>query len=336
MFRLFFIISITLFFSGCAQKVYIQALIPANVTDMANNKKVAVGEFKNDSTGLSTKVESNIASYMLNGKKYFEVLNRKNIDQIIKEQKLQSSDLIDEKTAIRVGKIVGAQAIINGQETSSSAKEGKYKEKRKRCKKYSKEKKECVKYEYYTVTCHTTDATLSANINILALESASVIHSDYFTKRYKANSCKNYGDILNSVQALQSLSKTIAYEFVSQLAPKYVHFRVTLLDDIDLDASDEQEKKLENALKYIEAKRMDKAELILSDLLDEFEGQSYVVAYNLAVVKEAFGKYQEAKNLYDLSDEIANEPIDEINAAVIRIKKIIKDKNEAKRQIDAS
>lgn len=322
-------------FSGCAQKVYIKALSPASVTEMANNKKVAVGKFKNDTTGLSAKVESNIASYKLEGKKYFQVVNRKDIDKILEEQKLQSSDFIDEKTTTRIGKIIGAQAIINGEVITATGKEGKYVETRKRCKKYSKEKKECIKYEYYKVLCHKTDSTLSANINILDVESGSVIHSDHFTKRYKADSCKKYGDILNSNEALSSLSEIIANDFVNKLAPKYVYFKVLLLDEIELDSSYKQDDMLDNALKYIEAKRMDKAEIILTDLLDAFDGQSYVLAYDLGVVKESIGKYQEAKNLYSLADEITNEPIDEINTALLRINRIIKDKHEAKRQIDA-
>ena len=333
--KLISIIFAILFFSGCAQKVQIKALAPAKVGEMASKKKVAISKFKNDKVGLSGKVESKIASYKLDRQKYFTVVSRKDIDKVLKEQRLQSSEHMDEKTTTRVGKIIGAQAIVNGEITTANGKNGSYTEKRKRCVKYNKEKKECSRYEYYTVTCKTTDATVSANINIVGVESASVIYGESFRKSYKADSCRTYKRILNSREALEKLSSNIAHAFVSQLTPTYIYFKVTLLDEIEFDVSSTQEKKLENALKYIEVNRMDKAESILNVLLDELDGRSYVVAYDLGVVLEARGKFNEAKDMYALADEIASEPIEELNIAINRIDDLISKKDEAIRQIDA-
>ncbi|MCW8838103.1 MAG: CsgG/HfaB family protein [Thiovulaceae bacterium] len=335
MIKFFLIGLVVLFMSGCAQKVQIRALAPAKVGEMANNKTVAVSKFKSDKVGLSGKIESKIASHKLDRKKYFKVVSRKDIDKVLKEQKLQSSELMDEKTTTRVGKIVGAQAIINGEVTTASGKSGSYKEKRKRCKKYDKKAKECVKYEYYIVRCNTTEATVAANINIVGVESASVIYGNSFRKSYQADSCRTFRRVLSTNEAIESLSASIANEFVGNLTPKYIYFKVELLDEIEFDASSKQEKKLENALKYIEANRMDKAEEILNVLLDEFDGRSYVIAYDLGVVKEARGKFDEAKNMYSLADEISTEPIEELNNALIRIDDLISKRDEAIRQIDA-
>ncbi len=231
--------------------------------------------------------------------------------------------------------MIGAEAIINGEITTAHGTSGSYTERRKRCKKYNKEKKECVRYEYYYVRCNTTKATLASNINIVSVESGSVIHGESYNKNYEADSCKTYRRVLSPNEALQRLSDGIAYEFVSKLTPKYIYFQVALLDEIELDATSKQEDKLENALKYIEANRIDKAEQILEELLDEFDGRSYVVAYNLAVVKEAGGKFDEAKNLYSLADEITQEPVDELNEALVRIDDLIAKRDEALRQLDA-
>ena len=325
----------TLLISGCAQKVQIRALAPAKVSEMASKKKVAISKFKNDRVGLSGKIETKIASHKLDRKKYFTVVSRRDIDKILKEQKLQSSELMDEQTTTRVGKVIGAQAIINGEVTTASGKSGTYTERRKRCKKYDKKKKECVKYEYYTVRCNTTEATVAANINIVGVERGSVIYGDSYTKSYKADSCKSFGRVLSSSEALERLSNNIAYEFVAKLTPKYIYFKVALLDEIEFEASSEQETKLENALKYIEANRIDKAEELLTILLDEFDGRSYVVAYDLGVVKEASGKFDEAKNMYELADSLSSEPIEELNTALVRIDDLISKRDEAIRQIDA-
>lgn len=324
-----------IFISGCAQKVKIKALTPAKVSEMAYNKKIAISKFRNDKVGLSGKIESRIASHKLDGKKYFTIVSRRDIDKILKEQKLQSSDFIDEKTTTRVGRMIGAETIINGEVTTAKGTSGTYRERRKRCKRYNKEKKECVRYEYYIVRCNTTKATVSSNINIVSVEDTSVIHGESYTKNYEADSCRTFRRVLSSNEALERLSENIAYEFVSTLTPRYIYFEVELLDDIEFDSTSKQDDKLENALKYIEANRMDKAEQLLSELLDEFDGRSYVVAYNLGVVKEARAKLNEAKNLYYLADEISQEPVDELNQALVRIDDLISKRDEAIRQIDA-
>jgi len=333
-FSLLFLMALLI--NGCAQKVQIKALTPAAVSEMSHNKKVAISSFKSDIVGLSGKIESNIASHKLNGKKYFTVVSRRDIDKVLKEQKLQSSEFIDEKTTTRVGKMIGAEAIINGEVTTARGISDAYTQRRKHCIKYDKEKKKCVKYRYYSIRCNTTNATVSANINIVSVESSSIIHGESYTKSYEADSCQTYRRILSPSEALQRLSQSIAYDFVSKLTPKYIYFSVSLLDDIEFDTTSKQDKKLQNALKYIEANRIDKAEQILTELLDEFDGRSYVIAYDLGVVKEASGKFDEAKNLYYLADDISNEPIEELNEAIVRIDDLISKREEAVRQIDAN
>lgn len=127
-----------LLLSGCSQKVQIRALAPAEIGEMASKKNVAVSSFKYDKIGLSGKIESKIASQKLNRKRYFNVVSRKDINKVINEQKLQGSELMDESTTTRVGKLIGAQAMINGEVTSAIAKDGKYSKKKKRCKEYDK------------------------------------------------------------------------------------------------------------------------------------------------------------------------------------------------------
>lgn len=333
-FKILYVVFIVLFFNACSQKVLIKAIAPAEVGAMATKKKVAISEFKRDRVGLSGKIESKIASHKLDRKKYFTVVSRRDIDKVLNEQKLQSSELMDEETTTRVGKIIGAQAIVNGEITTASGKDGMYLDKRKRCEKYDDAKK-CIKYKTHYVKCTTSEASLIGNINIVNIETASIIYGESFNKNYKGNTCKNSRNFLKKKQALEKLSTSIANEFVYKLVPSYVYFRVTLLDEIEFDVSNKQEQKLKNALEYINSGRMDKAEKILTMLLDEFDGNSYVLAYDLGVVKESLGKYDEAKNLYSLADEISSKPVQELNIALNRIDDVIVKRDEANGQINA-
>jgi len=335
--------------TGCAQKVRIKALNPAEVGAMASKKKVAVSEFKNDKIGLSGKIEAEIARQKLDKKRYFTVLSRKDMNKIIAEQKLQSSEMMNEATAAKIGKVIGAQAIISGEVASANAESGSYQEDREKCLQYYKDGSGCAQYRYYKVTCNTTQASVSANINIIDVENGTVIYGDTITKDYSGDSCKNGNtnlgiltlqgspkQILSKSQALNKLAGSIANEFVYKLTPNYIYFNVTLLDTIELDsATDAQNKKFEAALGYIKAARYDKAKKLLSSLMDEFDGKSYVVAYVYGVVFEATGDFNKAKEIYTIADNDTVEPVSEINLAMNRIDSLIAKREEAKKQMNA-
>jgi len=334
--------------SGCAQKVRIKALNPAEVGAMASKKKVAVSDFRNDKVGLSGKIEAEIAKQKLDKKRYFTVLSRKDMAKVIGEQKLQSSELMDAATSAKIGKLIGAQAIINGEIASATAESGSYKEDREKCLQYYKGGG-CAKFRYYKVTCKTTQASVSANINIVNIETGSIIYGDTISKDYSADSCKagksSLGlfivdtgpkQILSKGQALNRLASAIANEFVYKLTPNYIYFSVGLLESIELEnVTDAQKEKFKISLEYIKAARYDKAKKLLLSLMDELNGKSYAVAYVYGVVLEATGNFDESKEIYAAADELTLKPVNEINLAVNRIDRLIEKRDEARKQMNA-
>ena len=337
------LVIVLLLISACSNRtVKIKALSPAEVTEISSKKYIAVNEFKYDRLGISGKIESKLAKHKVNKEKYFVVLSRKDIDNVIREQKLQSSELMDEKTSVRIGKLIGAEAIING-EVTSNAESNVYYDRTKTCRKYVKDKG-CVKWNYFRVKCNTTQATVSLNVNIVDVENGSLIYGDTISRDYSADSCRSvYGyllsnptRILSKSQALDKLALQVANSFVYKLTPNYIYLSVDLLEDIELDSiTSEQEKKFENSLTYIELGRIDRAEQILSELMDELDAKSYVVSYTYGVIQELQGDFNEARELYLVADEETPEPIQEINRALIRIGRLIEKRDEARRQIDA-
>ncbi|MDF1881080.1 hypothetical protein JHD50_07135 [Sulfurimonas sp. MAG313] len=340
------LLGLIILMSGCAQKVRIKALNPAEVGAMASKKKVAITSFKNDHVGLSAKIETQIAKYQLDKKRYFTVLSRKDLAKVMAEQKLQSSELMDETTATKIGKLVGAQALVNG-EVTSSGDEGSYEEAREKCLSYYKDGSGCARYKHYKVTCRTTEASVSGSINIVNMEDGSLVYADTISKNYNGDSCKDgvtnlgllsirTGDkkILSKGQALQMLSNKIANEFVYKLTPHYFYFNVTILDEVEYEINESTNKSFTNALALIKAGRMDKAEKILTKVNDGLNGKSYVVAYDLGVIKEARAQFDSAKKFYAMADELTEAPIAEINSAVLRIDRLIAKRDQAKAQIN--
>jgi tetratricopeptide (TPR) repeat protein len=321
--------SALLMMSGCAQKVQIKALQPAEISRSAETKKIAVSQFTNDtSVSLSSKIEAKIAQHRLDGKPYFTTLSRQDLDKVLKEQKIQNSGLIDPSTAVEVGKVMGAQAIISGSVGKPSSSDTFYYEARTKCNKDG----QCWEVK---VSCQKRIAGLSSEIRMIDTKKGDIIYGDTINKTEEWTHCNDDSRALPSTEmAAQTLADRIGNAFVYKLVPHYVYFTVELLEDPDLEYTENQEKLLKNSLAFIKQNRYDKAEELLSRLIESTDEKSYVPIYNIAVIKEAQGKYEEAKALYSQADKLTIEPVEQINTAINHIDKIIEQNKQALNQIE--
>ena len=316
-------------FGGCSQKVHIRALVPAEVDRMASTKKIAVARFENDRVGLSNKIEALLAKQTIDGKRYFTITDRSDLEKVLAEQKLQNSGLLDADDAVEIGNIVGAQAIVSGRVSRPSLQDTRFYEKRVSC-----ADKECKKVYTYRIRCVKRTISLSADLKVIDVRAGDIIYADTIGEKSTNSHCNDDSKSLLSLESgAQKLAESIARRFTYKLMPHYKYFDVVLLDDPDLDYTDKQERLLENALEYIEQKRLDKAEKLLIRLINSTAQKSYVPLYNLGVIKEAQGKYAEAREYYMMADDLTTEPIEEINEAVVRIKEVIQNDKKTKEQL---
>ncbi len=321
---------ILLLLNGCAQKVAIKALEPAEVDRVANTKKITVTNFSHDSVGLSRKIEANLSKFRIDDKKYFTLVSRNDFDKILKEQGVQNSGLVDPKTVVEVGQLIGAEAIINGNVGRVTSSDSYFYETRSRC-----ADKECKKYIKYKVRCKKRIIGLSSELRIVDVVQGDVIFADTFSDTAVYKKCSDDERVLPSREiAAQRLARSMASRFTYKLTPHYRHFEVALLDDPDLDYTDKQEELLEVSLEYVEQRRYDKAEKLLIRLVDATGSQSYVPFYNLGVISEARGKYGDAKEYYEYADNLMVAPVLEINEAIVRIDRLIVKHERTREQIN--
>lgn len=317
------------FFSGCTQRVTIKALQPAEIDRAATTKKVSVAYFENDEFGVSNKIETKLYEKTIDDKQYFTVVSRKDFDEIIAEQKLQSSGLIEVEKAVEVGNLIGAQAIIAGTASNISAKDSHYYEKRLGC-----ADKRCERMREYLVGCTSRDMWLSAEVRMIDIAQGDVIYAASIPASAKWTHCDDDTRFIPTIDAAGGmLAEQIAEQFIFKLTPHYVNMRVNLLDDPDIKYDGRQKKLLELALEYIEHNRLDKAEEFLTELVDATEQKSYVAFYNLGVVKEAQGAYGEAQSYYKRADTLAMKPVEELNQAHFRISDLIRKHKKAMEQL---
>ncbi|ADN08726.1 CsgG/HfaB family protein [Sulfurimonas autotrophica] len=318
-----------LLMSGCSQKVGVKALVPAQVDRISQTKIIAVTDFTHDRVGLSRKIEAKLSNYQIDNKKYFTIVSRNDINKVIEEQKLQNSGLVNDENIVKVGEFIGAQAIISGNVSPVTKQDSYFYEPRVRC-----ANKKCSELETYNVRCMKRLVGLSAEIKIVDVTKGDIIYADTLSRSTSFKHCADDSRAIPSkTMVAQKLAEDIADEFTYKLTPHYRRFNVKLLEDPDLDYTDEQEKLLEFSLKYIEKGRYSKAEQLLKELVDSTNMKSYVPFYNLGVIKEAQGKYKEAKEYYEYADNLMLEPVDEINEAMVRINSLIANKQKTLEQL---
>ena len=315
-----------IFMSGCAQKVSVRALQPAEVSRAALTKKVAVTPFQNDQPNISGKIEAGLAKHKLDGKQYFTIISRQDLNKVLTEQKIQNSGIIDPSTATEVGKLIGAQAIISGRTGKPSTADTNFYETRIKC-----NKDHCWEV---TVSCKKRIAGLNAEIRMIDTQKGDIIYADTINKKGSWKHCQDDSRALPSTNmAAQTLASQIASDFTYKLVPHYVYYDVTLLEDPDLEYTDQQEALLDNALLFIKQKRYDRAKKILNKLIASTNGKSYVPIYNIAVVTEAEGQYEAAKELYIKADNLTVKPVKEINIAINHIDQVIEKNKQALKQL---
>jgi len=317
--------------SGCAKKVKISGLEPALIDLAAKN--IAVLEFEYDKgIGLKGRIEANFSKAHISGKKYFNVIDRKNTKQLIQEHKLQYSGLLNEEQSVEIGELLGAEVLISGKTAALTQSDQRHKETHRKCRK--KRCKNSSDYSYYKVWCDTRQIDYVVNIRAINVTLGSVPFSDSISYSYDRQHCSDDEVVmLTKWQVAYASADKLAKQFVAKFVPAYKSFEVTLLDDEDIDYTQTEEELLDNSLIFIEQSRLDKAEKLLKNLLISTKYQSYVPAYNLGVVKEAQGELKQAAKYYHLADSLQVKPVKEINKAVNRIGWAISKRDKAKVQM---
>lgn len=88
---------------------------PSSVPQVGSRLAIAVVPFdaKGEGKQFADAVTETMITKLVNLRR-FKVIERSAIDKVMKEQKFQASGIVDDKTAVKLGKVAGADAIIVG------------------------------------------------------------------------------------------------------------------------------------------------------------------------------------------------------------------------------
>jgi hypothetical protein len=157
---------------------------------------VAIGEFDNTSSrkGLEKRLKAFVITELsaINDP-FLRIVERDNLEMVLEEQRMNLSGIVDESTAVEVGNILGAKAIITGTLISFKEKEGRLRVTEKkgyeayRIKLYNKEEdrhyyqtryKPVTYKEYY----NANEVSLSFQYKAISLETGEVLFSNIAEK----------------------------------------------------------------------------------------------------------------------------------------------------------
>ena len=176
----------------------------------AGTTRIAILSFSNKSGksrygSIGKNISSSVRSGLLNDNtimEFVDIIDRQQIDEIIKEQKLSQSGLVDSKTSLEIGKLLGVHQIISGEVTYLTASKPKHLKTTQRF-----TKKVVIDTEVYTgddgksksrkvygkvkatATKHSVsaEAQIRASYQVLDAETAEVLNSDMVSGSHQIN-----------------------------------------------------------------------------------------------------------------------------------------------------
>jgi tetratricopeptide (TPR) repeat protein len=209
---------------GCAttSKVKVERWKPAEL-NISNYKKVAIGEIK----GVNGDGIADLLAHALVATNRFEVLDRSNINQIIKEQRISASAQFEPATAVALGKMIGSAILFVGNVNRREYKQNQ-----------GMEQSTCIDDKYRPINCTkiTITGIWSNQITIKGIDTSTgriiATKTVQWGTKTSVSSDKGMPNINWDPEAvLVEMDKIVVNKFMQMIAPYTVSEEVELFTD---------------------------------------------------------------------------------------------------------
>lgn len=217
---------------------------------------------------------------------FYQVIEREQLQKVLKEQRLSLSGAVDENSAAEVGKVLGLDAIIMGNFSYISNDE--------------KGTSLLGLASSTNSNCLKRTVTLTGTMKIVSVKTAQIVGTKNAQSTISENKCDDQRSAIKRPEEYaEILLKYVARQFTDYFAPGYqlVEFE---MEKVKLKEFRSQSKE---ASDYIENGDLDRAFPIVYAMYQE-DSYNPKAAYNLGALYEMVGAYDEASKYYNIAYEL--------------------------------
>ncbi len=217
---------------------------------------------------------------------FYQVIERDQLQKVLKEQRLSLSGAIDESSAAEVGKILGLDVIIMGEVSYSSVDE--------------KGSSLLGLASSSGSNCLTRKVTARGTMKMVSVETAEIIGTKTAEAVYSLYKCD---DQRSAIPRADEMAKTCMYNIARQFTDYFAPGYQLISYDFERIKNKALKSQGKEALGFIEKGDIDHAFPLVYAM---FEADSYnpKAAYNLAVLYEMVGSYPDALEYYNIAYEL--------------------------------
>lgn len=312
--------------SACSTpKVSKEIEMPAHESGMIGTKKLAIFNINGDKDGMFTaQVESYMANIKVRGAPYFQVLEREMLAKIVAEQKMVSSTgLFDEKEAVKLGNLAGADTLIMGVVKIPPTTQRRYQEEEEICakpKNVSAFSTQCVLKQKVAYNCLERGANIDFNLKAVSVQKGNILFTKMYSGSSSSSRCErlNGGKLASDTELLNLAINSTLANLRKDVAPYTVTVTIEFMEKDNVMGKATKEK-IKSALAFVEQNRMDRACEMFRETLAGDTG-SPALAYNLGICAEISGDFDKADRFYNQADKNSSHPEKLISEAINRIK----------------
>lgn len=346
---LLFLLSLVIILSSCFTITKsVRYMKPAEITIPQNIKTIALlpaGRFKGQIYDVLLNVFGDEAV-----KARFDVIDRQNLDRILKEQNLYNSDDFNDNTAVELGQLSGAQAIVIG--AFKNVRERKTKSSVVLQRRYligfkKVDGRKIPKYIYKEETERSIIKTynFSIDIRMLDIETGKLLHNEKssYKEEYEMFNdrkpdktvavIKRNAPQVSVFPDIIELFDKYGNRFVTYFAKKVAPYYVKEYMDFERIARDDINKRF---IKLVENDLYEEALEIVIDNMDRIKiiektkkrARHY---YNLGCIYELKNDFENSKSFYKKA--VSEDPTNLHLAALKAIQERITDKHKLEKQI---
>lgn len=328
---------------GCAMpgKLSSEMQMPARSMDAARLRSIAVLRF--DATGhqdITTDIESALTSAKIDGRPYFTVVERRRLDDAIREMRLGESGLVNPANAAKLGQAIAAKGIYMGAIVRDDVADQRYTETRKACaeNKLERDKKgalyegQCIRWTEVQVNCVRRSANFEFAPKVVDVERGTVVYSRSIATSDVQTGCQGDQIPLPLAQDMRRKVRVAAVQtFREDVAPYSKQIEIAYLTHTDGISSPAAKERFDGSISFAVGNRLDRACEIWIEL-ERSEKASPSVVFNSGVCAEVGGDLNRALAFYNSADRLLTKPDRTVSSGLQRVR----DRIAAQQKLGAS